>query len=169
LGRYADFSIGGDAPTSASGWLGKLRNEWFHVRYLASSTFAFPFLSLAFIGLAWRTVAGRRNGWLLVGLLLVAAVATLGIYGQGDHNYYGYGQGVVRASFVRYALPVYAALAVAVGAFLLDASRVLRSASRIPMTQMFMASTESTRFANLIERRGRRCGRSWMSVRSGRS
>lgn len=129
LGRYADFSIGGDAPTSASGWLGKLRNEWFHVRYLASSTFAFPFLSLAFIGLAWRTVAGRRNGWLLVGLLLVAAVATLGIYGQGDHNYYGYGQGVVRASFVRYALPVYAALAVAVGAFLLDASRVLRWAA----------------------------------------
>ena len=129
LRRYADYSTGGGTPDSAAGWLQRLDHEWFHVRYLASSTFAFPFLALAFTGLAWRVAARKRDTWQLIALLVMVTTAVLVIYGQKSQNYYGYGQPVVRSAFIRYALPVYALLGVAAGAFLLDATRALRGAA----------------------------------------
>lgn len=126
LGRYAQFTTGAQVSALHVSWLAKLNNEWFHVRYLASSTFAFPFLPVAFVGLAWRLVTGKRDIWLLVGAILTVALAILAIYGQKS-GYYGFGQSIVRSSFVRYSLPVYALLSVAAGAFFLDTSRVFRA------------------------------------------
>ncbi len=126
LQSYAQFATGASGSVSNFSWLDKLDHEWFHVRYLASSTFAFPFLPLAFVGLAWRLVAGKRDIWLLAGAIATVALAVLAIYGQ-KLGYYGVGQSIVRSSFVRYSLPIYALLSVAAGAFFLDTSRVFRA------------------------------------------
>jgi hypothetical protein len=123
LGRYAEFT--GTSPSNAH-LLDQIKHLWFHARYLASSTFAFPFLGLGLVGITWRAAAGRRGTWLLAGALLTAALAVLVIYGRESSNYYGYGQAIVRSSFVRYSLPVYAMLGLATGAFALEASRLFR-------------------------------------------
>jgi hypothetical protein len=126
LGRYAQFTTGAQVSALHFSWLDKLDHIWLHVRYLATSTFAFPFLPIAFVGLAWRLVTGKRDSWLLVGAIFTVALAILAIYGQKS-GYYGFGQSIVRSSFVRYSLPVYALLSVAAGAFFLDTSRVFRA------------------------------------------
>ena len=132
LESYAQFATGAHGSVSNFSWLEKLDHEWFHVRYLASSTFAFPFLPLAFAGLAWRLAAGKRDIWLLAGAIFTVALAILAIYGQ-KNDYYGVGQSIVRSSFVRYSLPVYALLSVAAGAFLLDTGRVFRAGTLTAM------------------------------------
>jgi hypothetical protein len=130
LGHYAPFftDVGRGEPVSNFNLLDQLNTVWFHVRYLASSTFAFPFLPLAYVGLTWRAVAGKRDIWVLVGAILTVTLAILAIYGHRSNHYFGFGQPIVRSSFIRYSLPIYALLAVAAGAFFLDARRVFRGA-----------------------------------------
>src|SRR4029077_7432244 len=68
---------------------------------------------------------GKRDIWLLVGAIFTVTLAVLAVYGKKS-DYYGFGQPIVRSSFVRYSLPIYALLSVAAGAFFLDAARVFR-------------------------------------------
>ncbi len=143
LQHYAQFSTGTDAISGVS-LLAKLNHVWFHVRYLASSTFAFPFLPIAFVGLAWRVAARKRDIWLLIGAILTVTLAVLAIYGQRYNNYYGFGQPIVRSSFVRYSLPIYALLAVAAGAFFVDARHVVRgglTATVLPVALIAIITT----------------------------
>jgi hypothetical protein len=127
LKAYAQFSTGGQGTVSAAALPNKVSHLWFHFRYLASSTFAFPFLPLAFVGLTWRVLAGKRDIWLLVVGIFTVTLSILLIYGQKYNNYYGFGLPIVRSSFVRYSLPIYALVAVAAGAFFLDTSSIFRT------------------------------------------
>lgn len=124
LSRYAEYSSA-TAPSNAH-LLDQIRHLWFHARFLGSSTFAFPFLALGLVGVTWRAANGRRGTWLLAGVLATTVLAVLFIYGRESNNYYGFGQTIVRSSFVRYSLPVYAMLGLATGAFALETSRLLR-------------------------------------------
>jgi hypothetical protein len=141
--RYTDFIAG--IPNYSSFSLGyTVRHLAFHLRYLASSTFAFPFLSLALAGLAWRLLVGRRNSWLLMASLFVAVGVVLLLYGRLEGNYAFYGRAVVRNSFVRYSLPVYGLLAVGGGAFMVEAARGIRNQSAKVLLVMGLAATVMT-------------------------
>jgi hypothetical protein len=120
---YVLNSFGAPGSTSL---IDEAKNMVFHFRYLASSTFAFPFVAIAFIALAWRIAAGRRYGWLLAAVAAVATAIIVFVYGRLSHNYYGYGQPIVRSSFIRYALLFYAIASIAAAAFFLDAMRALQ-------------------------------------------
>ena len=125
LERYFLFAIGTSGSASNFSALDKIHNVWFHVRYLGSSTFAFPFLPVAFAGLALLVTAGRRNGWLLLIGIIFMATLVIAVYGQQHNNYFGFGLPIVRSSFVRYSLPIYALLAIAAGGFFLEVARLL--------------------------------------------
>jgi hypothetical protein len=129
LGRYGDYSTGALDSASNVDLTAQVSNLWYHFRYLASSTFAFPFVGLALLGATWRIAVGRRPTWLLATGIITVTVAVLVIYGRNANNYFGYGQPIVRSSFVRYSLPIYAMLAVATGAFALEAQRLFRGAA----------------------------------------
>jgi hypothetical protein len=129
--RTLDLVAGTDTDSSQPYVIEKLDNVLYHARYLLTSTFAFPFLAAGLAGVAWRLAAGRRESWVLVAAIAATAGAVLLAYGHQADNYFGYGDPVVRSSFIRYALPVYALLAVAGAAFFLEAGRaLLRSADR---------------------------------------
>jgi hypothetical protein len=123
---YARISLGSGGSFSHLDVVRQAKDMLFHLRYLGSSTFAFPFLAIALIALAWRLAAGRRDGWLLVSAVGAVTAAIVLLYGRADHNYYGYDQPIVRSSIIRYSLPFYALLAVAAAAFFADATRVIR-------------------------------------------
>ncbi len=124
--RYFLYAIGVSGSSSNFHPTQKVHNLFFHIRYLGSSTFAFPFLALAFLGLVWRVASRRRNAWLLALLVSATVLAILFLYGHQHNNYYGYGLPIARSSFVRYSLPIYALLAIAAGAFFWETSRLLR-------------------------------------------
>jgi hypothetical protein len=124
--RYFLYVIGVSGSASNFHPAQKLDNIFFHVRYLGSSTFAFPFLALSFVGLVWWVLARRRNAWLLGSALGVSVAAIVLIYGHQHNNYYGFGLPIARASFVRYSLPIYGLLAIAGGAFFLETARMTR-------------------------------------------
>ena len=126
LERYFLFVIGVSGSASNFHPADKLDNLAFHIRYLGSSTFAFPFLALAFTGLAWGVALRRANAWLHAAAVGVAVTAVLLLYGHQHDNYYGYGLPIARSSFVRYALPIYGLLAIAAGAFFVEVTRVAR-------------------------------------------
>lgn len=124
--RYLLYLIGVSGSASNFHPAQKLDNIFFHIRYLGSSTFAFPFLAVSFVGLVWRLAARRRDAWLLGSVVGVSVAAILFIYGHQHNNYYGFGLPIVRASFVRYSLPIYGLLAIAGGAFFLETARMTR-------------------------------------------
>jgi hypothetical protein len=124
--RYFLYVIGVSGSASNFHPAQKLDNIFFHIRYLGSSTFAFPFLALSFVGLVWWVLARRRNAWLLGSAFGVSVVAIVLIYGHQHGNYYGFGLPIARASFVRYSLPIYGLLAIAGGAFFLETARMTR-------------------------------------------
>jgi hypothetical protein len=126
LERYFLFAIGTSGSASNFSASAKISNVWFHIRYLGSSTFAFPFLPVAFAGLALLVAAGRRNGRLLLIGIVFIATPVIAIYGQQHNNYFGFGLPITRSSFVRYSLPIYALLAIAAGGFFLELGRLLR-------------------------------------------
>jgi len=130
LERYFLFAIGTSGSPSNFHGLTKLHDLWFHVRYLGSSTFAFPFLPVAFTGLAVMIAARQRQAWPLLLGVMITAMLIVGIYGKQHNNYFGYGLPIVRSSFVRYSLPVYALFAVAAGGFFLELGRILRPDAR---------------------------------------
>ena len=125
LERYFLFAIGTRGSASNFSASDKISNVWFHVRYLGSSTFAFPFLPVAFAGVALLVAAGRRNGWLLLIGIMFMATLVIAVYGQQHNNYFGFGLPIARSSFVRYSLPIYALLAIAAGGFFLELGRIL--------------------------------------------
>jgi len=138
---YVLTSFGGPGSTSL---LDEAKNMLYHVRYLASSTFAFPFVAIAFVALAWRIAAGRRHGWLLAAAVGTATAIIVFLYGRLSDNYYGYGQPIVRSSFIRYALLFYAIASIAAAAFLLDAMRTLqrkRFAAALPIALLGLVLT----------------------------
>lgn len=130
--RYLLFLLGAGSLDQVS--LSELlANYWFHLKYLLSSSFASPLLLPSLLGLgiaAWRDWPGARALSIFC-LALVALIVV--IYGNQAQNYYGYGQQIVRSSFVRYSLPFYAFAAIGIAPFLgrlLDASdREVRLAS----------------------------------------
>jgi hypothetical protein len=61
----------------------------------------------------------------------VSVAAILFLYGHQHDNYYGYGLPIVRSSFVRYALPIYGLLAIAGGAFFVEAFRLARAGGAV--------------------------------------
>jgi hypothetical protein len=124
--RYFLYLIGVSGSASNFHPVQKLDNIFFHIRYLGSSTFAFPFLAVSFVGLAWWLAARRRDAWLLGSAVGVSVAATILIYGHQHNNYYGFGLPIARASFVRYSLPIYGLLAIAGGAFFLETARMTR-------------------------------------------
>ena len=124
--RYFLYVIGVSGSSSNFHPGEKLDNLIFHIRYLGSSTFAFPFLAVGFTGLVWWVAARRRNAWLLAAAMGVSVAAIFFLYGHQHDNYYGYGLPIARSSFVRYSLPIYGLLAIAGGAFFVEASRLAR-------------------------------------------
>jgi hypothetical protein len=122
---YFLYAIGVSGSSSNFHPINKLHYVFFHIRYLASSTFAFPFLSIAYSGLVWRVAARRREAWLLPVMVAAPVLAVLFLYGHQHENYFGYGMPIVRSSFVRYSLIVYALLAIGAGAFFSQAARLI--------------------------------------------
>jgi len=120
---YKAYSFTSTNLTSISQIRLEATNIFYHARFLASSIFAFPFLSIALTGIAWRLASGRRASWALAGGVGLTTVIIVIIYGRLSHNYYGYGLAIVRSSFVRYSLMFYALMSIAAAAFLVDTIR----------------------------------------------
>jgi hypothetical protein len=100
---YAEFSLSD-----------KLDNWWYHLRYLAGSSFAFPLLLPGIAGLALGIVRREWRAIQIAALLAIFVLFVVGLYGNQESNYFGYGEDVVRSSFVRYSLPIYALAAVGI-------------------------------------------------------
>jgi hypothetical protein len=100
---YADFSL-----SEKSG------NWWYHLRYLAGSSFAFPLLVPGIAGLALGIARREWRAIQIAALLAIVVIFVVGLYGNQEGNYFGYGQNIVRSSFVRYSLPIYALAAVGI-------------------------------------------------------
>ncbi len=121
--RYVSFASGSSQSSTSFAVSSTARHLIYHVHFLASSIFAFPFLAVALAGIVWRLVERRRNSLLLAAAVAAAAAIVLLIYGRQANNYVDYGQAVVRNSFIRYSLPVYSLLAIAAAGFLLEAAQ----------------------------------------------
>jgi hypothetical protein len=133
--RYFLYVIGTQGSVSNFDFIDKIDNVLFHVRYLSSSIFAFPLLALGMTGVVWMVAARRRHALpVAIGVVTVAAYIIL-LYGQQEHNYFGYGQASTRSSFVRYSLPIYALLSIGVAAVFVEATRylALRRTAVVPM------------------------------------
>ena len=113
--RYALYLLGAERSVGTADLLGLPGNYWFHIQYFVRSSFAFPLLIPILIGL----IVGVARGWQEIRGVAAAFVAVLVVtvffYGNKSDNYFGFDLDLVRTSFIRYLLLVYALLAVIAG------------------------------------------------------
>lgn len=128
LERYLLYLTGTKGSIGNFSLLEKLENWGFHIRYLVSSYYAFPLLIPGIAGLAWGVLSRDHRATRLAVLLAIFFLFVVGFYGSQQDNYYGYGQSIVRSSFIRYSLPVYALSSVGVACLW---AKVQRAATRL--------------------------------------
>ena len=125
---YGDFSLSD-----------KIDSWWYHLKYLAGSSFALPLL---LPGIAGMALGIARRDWRAIQIAVLLAIFVLfvvGLYGNQEGNYFGYGQNIVRSSFVRYSLPIYALAAVGVACGWAVVQRIATQHGRAGAAQVVLA------------------------------
>jgi hypothetical protein len=126
LERQLMFLVGAKGSLGEADLTALPGNYLFHLRYFLGSSFAFPLL----IPVLAAIVVGVARGWRelrpLLAIAFAIVVLTTLLYGNQESNYYGYGENLVRNSFVRYLLLAYAMLAVMAGVALARTMRNVR-------------------------------------------